>query len=156
MSFSQTQAHIPDSLQLQSSSTLGTGRVSTHRERLDKLEDKDVRKALAGRSGKRKRNDNYEVSLAEEDSDGSESDVAMRRSSSRSKSPIASKDTHPVESTASAVVGSALQRNPDGTAVAPRIRVKSDKKKASLPDGLSSPSNLVIRLRSVVGAPPNQ
>ncbi|KAF8917814.1 P-loop containing nucleoside triphosphate hydrolase protein [Mucidula mucida] len=122
---SQTQAHIPDSLQLQSSSTLGTGRVSTHRERLDKLEDKDVRKALAGRSGKRKRNDNYEVSLAEEDSDGSESDVAMRRSSSRSKSPIASKDTHPVESTSSAVVGSALQRNPDGTAVAPRIRVNN-------------------------------
>jgi ATP-dependent RNA helicase DHX37/DHR1 len=59
-----------DSVNLQSSSTLGTGRAYTHQERLDKAEDKEVRKALDGRSGKRKRhNDQFVVEEPDTDDD---------------------------------------------------------------------------------------
>ncbi|KAG2068389.1 hypothetical protein BDR04DRAFT_1232812 [Suillus decipiens] len=49
----QTQAQT-SSLDLQSSSTLGTGATSTARERQEKLEDKEVRRAMEGQLNKRR------------------------------------------------------------------------------------------------------
>jgi HrpA-like RNA helicase len=60
-------------LHLQSSSTLGTGKVSTNKERLDKLEDKETRRAINGRRGKRKRNtDRFDILQADNDDDEDE------------------------------------------------------------------------------------
>lgn len=136
---SQSQAQISNTLHLQSSSTLGTGRVSTHRERLDKLEDIEVRKALDGRVGKRKRNDEYPVRNADED-DGDDTELYFERASPLEvEGDSEAKITHIVHAEASAqptaststAVGSALQRNPDGTVVAPRIRPKRQKTKST-------------------------
>ncbi|KAJ7044117.1 P-loop containing nucleoside triphosphate hydrolase protein [Mycena alexandri] len=117
----QSQATLPSSLQLQSSATLGTGKSTTHRDRLDKLEDKETRRALDGRTGKRKRqDDSYAVIGAEESSDDeiNREDSALQISGPSSKPPTLS---------APAGVGSALQRNPDGSVVAPKIVPRNKK-----------------------------
>ncbi|KAK0187982.1 P-loop containing nucleoside triphosphate hydrolase protein [Armillaria mellea] len=136
---SQSQAQISNTLHLQSSSTLGTGRVSTHRERLDKLEDIEVRKALDGRVGKRKRNDEYPVRNADEDDEDDAELYFERASLLEVEEDSEAKITHIVHAEASGqptaststAVGSALQRNPDGTVVAPRIRPKRQKTKST-------------------------
>jgi ATP-dependent RNA helicase DHX37/DHR1 len=137
--FSQTQAELPSSLPLQSSSSLGTGKVSTHQELLDKLEDKETRRAMEGRAGKRRRHGNaYEVMVPDDD-DSSDVDLAGNgilgaAFVTAEDYPDVPKETVPSESAAAtaiesslavAEVGSALQRNPDGTVVAPRIRQKT-------------------------------
>ncbi|KAH7337143.1 P-loop containing nucleoside triphosphate hydrolase protein [Rhizoctonia solani] len=50
-----SQSDLPTSLNLGSSATLGTGKIISHAQRLDKSEDLAVRKALDGGSGRRKR-----------------------------------------------------------------------------------------------------
>ncbi|KDN34519.1 hypothetical protein RSAG8_12392, partial [Rhizoctonia solani AG-8 WAC10335] len=50
-----SQSDLPTSLHLGSSATLGTGKIISHAERLDKTEDLAVRKAFDGGSGRRKR-----------------------------------------------------------------------------------------------------
>ncbi|KAJ7459856.1 P-loop containing nucleoside triphosphate hydrolase protein [Mycena latifolia] len=110
---SQSQASLPTTVHLQSSATLGTGKAITHRDRLDKLEDKEIRRALDGRTGKRRRqDDSYTVTGPDVDTDDEELDQDDAVS-------------------ASAAVGSALQRNPDGSVVAPKIVPKSRVKKAT-------------------------
>jgi len=142
--FSQSQAQLPTSLNLQSSSTLGTGRVTTHRERLERLEDKEVRRAVAGRSGKRKRHDDsYAVIGPSDDEDEGDEDMAgtedERHYAQKNASQSAAKGREvvvfdsvsrdqPVASTSTAV-GSALQRNPDGTVVQPKVRQRAKGKK---------------------------
>lgn len=59
--FSQSQAQLPSTLQLQSSATLGSGKTSSHKEQLDKLEDKQVRRTI----------DKYQV-ISEPESDEDE------------------------------------------------------------------------------------
>ncbi|KAG6910680.1 hypothetical protein DXG01_008724 [Tephrocybe rancida] len=137
----QTQAEIPSSLFLQTSSTLGTGKATTHQERFERLEDKEVRRALEGRSGKRKRDDTYAVINAD-DEDASSEDEILRSDQEETKASSSSNLANeppreqptpptvvevtnmlPVASTSSAV-GSALKRNPDGTVVAPKVRSK--------------------------------
>ncbi|KAG7443024.1 P-loop containing nucleoside triphosphate hydrolase protein [Guyanagaster necrorhizus] len=136
---SQSQAQITSTLHLQSSSTLGTGKASTHRERLDKLEDIEVRKALDGRAGKRKRNDEYMVRNADEDEDDDTELYSGRDGPSEDEEVAEVKimdvvhteaSVQPVASTSTAV-GSALQRNPDGSVIAPRIRPKRHKTKST-------------------------
>lgn len=89
----KTQAQLPNALHLQSSSTLGTGYVKTHQERLDKDEDKEVRRIMDGRQvktkGKRTRGRNLFSGNAlyasdEEKSDG-ENDDHMESSSNQAK-----------------------------------------------------------------------
>lgn len=141
---SQTQAELPSSIHLQSSSSLGTGKVTTHLERLERLEDKEVRRALDGRAGKRKRHDDiYAVTVPDdEDSEDNEmiADVGRGRPSPAKESSTGeSKEKHlPEVASASAIkfaapapsaVGSALQRNPDGSVIAPKIRLKNNTKK---------------------------
>ncbi|KAF7365220.1 putative ATP-dependent RNA helicase PB1A10.06c [Mycena venus] len=121
----QSQAALPTTLHLQSSATLGTGKVTTHRDRLDKLEDKEIRRALDGRAGKRRRqDDSYAVTGPDEDMDEDESN-----SEDDAPSPMQiggpSKPAPAVS--APPAVGSALQRNPDGSSVAPKIVAKSKK-----------------------------
>ncbi|KAF8976944.1 hypothetical protein BDQ17DRAFT_1440885 [Cyathus striatus] len=73
--FSKTQASLPSSL-LQSSSTLGTGRLATHEELQARSEDKDVKRALDGRLGKRKRHrDAYDVSGPLDDNDSDDASL---------------------------------------------------------------------------------
>ncbi|KAF5382586.1 hypothetical protein D9615_002788 [Tricholomella constricta] len=143
----QTQAEIPSSLYLQTSSSLGTGKASTHQERFDRLEDKQVRRALDGRAGKRKRNDDvYAVVPADEkgsdtegedfisDADDERPSTNLKTSNVREEAAITTYDTGvqptlPVASVSSSV-GSALKRNPDGTVAAPKLRQKSKGKMA--------------------------
>ena len=142
--FSQTQAEIPSSLQLQSSGSLGTGRAATHQDRLDRLEDKQVRRAMDGRAGKRKRHDDFNaVTHADEDScsddhllEATESsrppankseNVGLHLEPSTMKSASVVVNHQPVVS-APPVVGSALQRNADGTLIMPKVRERKGKK----------------------------
>ncbi|KAL0579130.1 putative ATP-dependent RNA helicase DHR1 [Marasmius crinis-equi] len=123
---SQSQAQIPSSLQLQSSSTLGTGRVRTHQEITDRVEDKEVRRALDGRTGKRKRHEIFDVV---DGSDDEGSDVSELADEAPSKSAQISNVT--ANDTASQpVVGGALKRDANGNVVAPKVRQPSQKNKS--------------------------
>ncbi|KAF9077697.1 P-loop containing nucleoside triphosphate hydrolase protein [Rhodocollybia butyracea] len=120
---SQSQAQIPSSVHFQSSSTLGTGKIITHQDQLDKLEDKEVRRALEGRIGKRKRRDGlFDVMDADADDEDDEDELNSEAgpSKERPKGPL-----KPVDAP---TVGGALARNPDGTVVAPKVGHKSKKK----------------------------
>ncbi|KAJ7644132.1 P-loop containing nucleoside triphosphate hydrolase protein [Roridomyces roridus] len=116
---SQSQATLPTTLHLQSSATLGTGKSATHQDRLDKLEDKEIRRALDGRAGQRRRRqeDSYAVTGPDLDMDDDEPD----------DEPVAGPSSLPKAS----AVGSALQRNPDGTVVAPKVVPRSQGKKSA-------------------------
>lgn len=138
----QTQATMP-SLELQSSSTLGTGKVTSNRQRLDKAEDLQVRRAIDGRAGKRKRRaTNYSGA----DSESADSELDNRPgceidapSPKTTPAPIVSvvdyssgmtppnKDVQPSPS----IVGGALKRNVDGTVVQPRVVKKQKGKKTA-------------------------
>lgn len=157
---SQSQAELPSSLPLQSSSSLGTGKVLSHQEIADKLEDKDVRRAVEGRAGKRKRRSGaYETTILNDDNnhDGESTDDETRSLYREKESHVQKENlVEFVAPTLPAVVegvGSALQRNSDGTVIAPRVRQKTGDKKVRY--------NLVIgniqltslkSLRSVAGA----
>ncbi|KDR82679.1 hypothetical protein GALMADRAFT_1347828 [Galerina marginata CBS 339.88] len=139
---SKTQATLSSNI-LQSSATLGTGRTSTQQEHLDRVEDSRVRKSLGGQSGKRKRHQDV-FTVVDNDSEfdepmddfGSPEDVsspmALKQSNvsqDPSESEIIMIDTSTV-STGKAIhirpsVGSALQRNPDGSIASPKVRVKA-------------------------------
>ncbi|KAG6903245.1 hypothetical protein C0995_000140 [Termitomyces sp. Mi166 len=141
----QTQAEIPSSLHLQTSSSLGTGKTSTHQERLERLEDKQVRRALDGHLGKRKRRgDTYTVVDANDGGTDSEEERPLPggeeiKSSSNTGQVKESEDssikgstatvvgvsTEPPAPPTSSATGSALRRNPDGTVMAPKVRQKS-------------------------------
>ncbi|KAG5648122.1 hypothetical protein DXG03_006076 [Asterophora parasitica] len=137
----QTQAEIPSSLHLQTSSSLGTGKASTHQENFDRLEDKEVRRALDGRAGKRKRNDDVYAVLQADGEDSDEEDTDLACDADFDKDSLSRNSTKPRETAAviihdtgvqpvfpaastSSAVGSALKRNPDGTVSAPKVRQK--------------------------------
>lgn len=151
----KSQAQASSALNLQSSATLGTGKVTTHQHRLDQLEDREVRRALHGRSGKgkRRRTPNPALAGVNDDDDGDTSDFRMDvdvpggegegdeevgESMSCSK-PVVIVDSgfsttvqspeleiSPLPPTL-AVVGGALRRNADGSAAAPRISKRKPK-----------------------------
>ncbi|KAH8104549.1 P-loop containing nucleoside triphosphate hydrolase protein [Cristinia sonorae] len=145
---SKSQAQLPNALGLQSSATLGTGVAKTHMERLEKDEDKDVRRALDGSSQKkggkkRKRQPTLAVQSGMTD-ESSDSDVEMRSADEMEdgeagktrSNPVVIVDsgfsTAPAPQSTSLVtkiseVGSALQRNPDGSVVAPKISKRKPK-----------------------------
>ncbi|TFY66717.1 hypothetical protein EVG20_g4366 [Dentipellis fragilis] len=154
----KSQADLPTSLHLHSSSTLGTGRALTNQALLDKYEDKEVRRAMEGRSGKRRRGDRFDgVNDAESDEedaildkaaamevdveDGNEQEEGLTRDK-----PVVVVDSSfsaPSEPKVLPSVGSALQRNADGSVVAPRIIRKKEKgKSASIAaNGLDAKTN---------------
>lgn len=128
---------------LQSSSTLGTGRLSTFEERQDKAEDALVRKTLAGQAGKRKRHqDVYTVHDHEDDSsDGNDNEDVRPRKLGKHHSVDPAEDqpedeimvveappNPPQKKEAASAVGSALHRNADGSIAAPKVRLKPEGK----------------------------
>ncbi|KIK99635.1 hypothetical protein PAXRUDRAFT_822554 [Paxillus rubicundulus Ve08.2h10] len=138
----QTQASVP-SLDLQSSSTLGTGKAMSHRERLEKTDDMEVRRVMEGRSNKRRRrnNDFTVTSPGDSESEDAELDV-MDTDLGRDPPKAVVPDQVPIvdvstnlaaseKSVQPSVVGGALRRNSDGTIIAPRIVTKKDKGKQS-------------------------
>lgn len=149
--FSQSQAQLPNTVHLHSSSTLGTGRVTSHRERLDKLEDKEIRHALDGTTGKRKRtHDVFLVADADIDED---EDLEPNDSEHSSAARKPSHDVEIVDLTevsgsgavaSTSATGSALRKNPDGTVVQPQVRPKSQKNKVLLLSHLKQPPLLTL------------
>jgi len=120
---SQSQAQLPSSLQLQSSSTLGTGKASTHQQNLDKQEDKEVRHAL----GKRKRGkEDYDVVEEDSEEDGFEKSLDFYKTSQTTAEPPTSPFQVP---SVFPIIGSALQRNSDGSIPAPKVKPRSLNKK---------------------------
>ena len=137
---SQTQASLSSSV-LYSSASLGTGKLSTHQQLQEKAEDREVRKAFNGLSGKRKRHqDHFHIHGPDEDDDVSEAESHPQRLEiEQNTGTLAEQDANavisqidPIQSQSKVpslpvVLGSALQRNPDGSAVAPKIYAKSEK-----------------------------
>ncbi|KAL4073219.1 P-loop containing nucleoside triphosphate hydrolase protein [Scleroderma yunnanense] len=138
----QTQTTMP-SVALHSSSTLGTGKSMSNRQRLDRAEDLDVRRAIDGRIGKRRRqNPDYsDVTQSDSESEGSnhyDIDEDINPSTSELVSiaavsivDLSSGSVVPVKPTQS-VVGGALKRNSDGTLVTPRVVKKKEKGKKTV------------------------
>ena len=129
---------------LYSSASLGTGKLSTHQQLQEKAEDRDIRKAFIGLSGKRKRHqDHFHIHGPDEDDDVSEVESHPQKlegglleqnaeTLAEQVSNAVVSQVDPIQSQSKAhnlpvVVGSALQRNPDGSAVAPKIYAKSKK-----------------------------
>lgn len=140
---SQAQASLSSSV-LYSSASLGTGKLSTHQQLQEKAEDREIRKAFIGLSGKRKRHqDHFHIHGPDEDDDVSEVESYPQRVEEgwleQNIGTLPEQDTNavisqidPIQSQSKAhslpvVVGSALQRNSDGSAVAPKIYTKSEK-----------------------------
>ncbi|KAG1852016.1 P-loop containing nucleoside triphosphate hydrolase protein [Suillus tomentosus] len=143
----QTQAQT-SSLDLQSSSTLGTGATYTARECQEKLEDKEVRHAMEGHPNKRRRRHNdftiHEYGDSEDGSDAMDGIGFVERADQTPEQhdehehegpvtkefftdpPTASTVSQPAESTFT--VGGALKRNPDGSVVAPLVVNKKNAK----------------------------
>ncbi|KDQ11408.1 hypothetical protein BOTBODRAFT_177247 [Botryobasidium botryosum FD-172 SS1] len=142
---SESQAQVSNSLSLHSSSMLGSGKLLSNAERLSRDEDKQLRRALESKGGKRRRS-GASALVPERDleSSGEDEDIDEKGASkaSNSRAELAT-DTQEEESeeddlvaepvkplptidtkaagTTPAAVGSALRRNPDGSVVAPRI-----------------------------------
>ncbi|THH27990.1 hypothetical protein EUX98_g6197 [Antrodiella citrinella] len=143
---SKSQAELPNTLGLQSSSTLGTGAAITHLERIERDEHKATRRAFDGSSqkkkGKKQRNrfsGHVAPSGVTDESDVEDSDAEMlsadeEEGKSRSN-PVVIVDSGFSTAPAASVpsinqipeVGSALQRNPDGSVMAPRISARKTK-----------------------------
>lgn len=136
-----------DSALLHSSSTLGSGKISTHRERVEKNEDLQVRYAIGSQAGGGKRHlgvldmDTINVEYDSEDGEGLSRSVMepserpeptptkLLANEKNLNVPGARGSAEPsVKVTATpAVLGSALRRNEDGTVVAPAVRRKPKK-----------------------------
>ncbi|KAI9443209.1 P-loop containing nucleoside triphosphate hydrolase protein [Lactarius indigo] len=130
----KSQADLPNTLRLYSSSTLGAAKTATVQDRLDRLEDKNVTRALHSRQRKAGRF----ADVAESDgSDGAADDFHSKRDSIEGRG-----DTPPrgpvvvVDSLSTATkkqemptstVGSALRRNADGSVAKVRIVKKKGK-----------------------------
>lgn len=123
---------------LHSSALLGSGKLSTHQELQERAEDRDIRKALSGQSGKRKRHqDHFHIHGPNEDDDISEVEShpeilekEFLEQTGTLAPNIVIPPIAPIQSKAHnlpVMVGSALQRNSDGSAIAPKIRAKSEK-----------------------------
>lgn len=89
----------------------------THQKLAEKLEDKETRRALDGRLGKRKRHDqSYDV-IDEADGSSDDEDLDLEQ---KEVPQITSRD-QPV---AASAVGSALKRDSSGNPLPPKVRAK--------------------------------
>ena len=121
---------MPSTLQLQSSSALGSGRTLTAQEKLEKTEDKEVSRAIYSRqTSGRFTGDIAESDEGEEVLDHSERDTTQDGEGTSPRGPVVIVDststaTRKKDVPDDAVVGSALQRNAHGSIVKPRIMKK--------------------------------
>ncbi len=122
-----------DSALLQSSSTLGSGQISTHQERVEKNEDLQVKHAIRGQVGKRKREYGIPNMISVGDSSEDEGEGLGRSEveSDERPEPVVGKQGILAPSVTvrgtSTVIGGALRMNEDGTVVAPIVRRKPKK-----------------------------
>ena len=151
---------MPSTLQLQSSSTLGSGRTHTAQEKLEKTEDKEVLRAIHSRqisgrfAGDTSESDEGEEVLDNTQDVHSKYDTTQDGEGTSPRGPVVIVDS---TSTATrrqdvpddAVVGSALQRNTDGSIVKPRIM----KKKRGTTVRMISPLSCGVILISAVSRP---
>lgn len=127
----KTQATIT-SVALHSSATLGTGKIMTNRQRLDKAEDLNVRCTIDGKIGNRRRRNMDYSGARSSDSDHEQSEYYDPDSNSFPTSIDTvsmvdfSSGSVPPEKQAQSAVGGALKRNPDGTLIAPRVVKKKE------------------------------
>ncbi|CAA7261404.1 unnamed protein product [Cyclocybe aegerita] len=132
----KTQASLSSSL-LQSSSTLGTGKALTHKELQEKAEDSLVKKSLLGQPGKRKRHqDVFDIQEADDEdeelSPDEDDEVPDHHNVDSTPLELPSETSVVIDESPSlppaksaATVGSALQRNLDGSTVAPKVRPRT-------------------------------
>ncbi|CAL1713077.1 unnamed protein product [Somion occarium] len=144
----KSQAQLPSALDLQSSATLGTGAARTHKEILDKREDKDIRRAVNGQTSKRqhkRKGATYTSGVTDESEDDRDVDEGMdvdqddrdsdeELGKSRSKPFVVVDSGFSTAPATSAVavakipeVGSALKRDSNGKVVAPNIKKKKSR-----------------------------
>lgn len=131
----KSQAELPNTLRLYSSSTLGAGKTATVQDRLDKLEDKDVRRALHLRQRKvGPLDDVTESDYSDAVAAGPHSEKDSRggqRDDSPTRGPVVVVDSLSTEikkqEVPAATVGDALRRNADGSIVKARIMKKKGK-----------------------------
>ncbi|KAI5825792.1 P-loop containing nucleoside triphosphate hydrolase protein [Schizophyllum commune Tattone D] len=133
----KSQSEVSNVLQLQSSATLGTRKPITHQDVFAQEEDKEVRRAFDSRPGKRRRlNGPAEIgdlSDSEDEDVRMDGNVPMRAARSRSSSPqpiiVQDQPFQPQRSVVKhePVLGGALQRNADGTPVAPIVKKRGTK-----------------------------
>ncbi|EKM60771.1 uncharacterized protein PHACADRAFT_203923 [Phanerochaete carnosa HHB-10118-sp] len=150
---SKSQARGTSALGLKSSSTLGTGKAVTHQERIAKEEHHEVKRALEGSTGRKKRKRPYRsytgAATDSEDEQDAPTGEDGRSSPSAAPEPESGKTrANPVvivDSGFSTVkqepiltpavnvsyIGSALKRAPDGSAIAPRVVKKQAKSRAA-------------------------
>ncbi|KAG8930712.1 putative ATP-dependent RNA helicase DHR1 [Tulasnella sp. 418] len=130
-----SQATI-NSLNLQSSSTLGSGKPTTHAQRIAKEEHQSVKTVLDGSGNKRKRR-RIDIEVDDDDSEASELEdndmdplaIDSVPKTDRFVSVVeegltslgSSVVTPAIKTSATVSIGSALLRNPDGSVVAPRV-----------------------------------
>ncbi|KAJ8518483.1 hypothetical protein ONZ45_g4442 [Pleurotus djamor] len=110
---SKSQAELPSTLDLHTSSTLGTGKPTTHQDHLDQTEDRDIRRVLDGVSGSRKRQVEHDVDSSSDDfddADDAEPQLPIRPASPPSHTPT---------------VGAALQQGSKKTHMKKWAAVKS-------------------------------
>ncbi|KAI0061700.1 P-loop containing nucleoside triphosphate hydrolase protein [Artomyces pyxidatus] len=145
---SKSQAELPNTLHLYSSSTLGAGKISTNQDRLDKQEDKEIRRVVDGRLGSRRKRADRFAGVAGSESDASDlgdEDTSMvpehdedEQEGKSKATPIVIVDStttvymKPEPNAPPATVGSALQRNADGSVVTPRILKRKEKGKRTI------------------------
>ena len=126
---------MPSILQLQSSSTLGSGRALTAQERLEKTEDKEVRRAIFSRQRRGGHLADTAESVEDDEVVDDAQDVhsddtiqADEGTSARDRVVVVvdstSTATRKQDVPADIVVGGALQRNADGSIAKPRIMKK--------------------------------
>lgn len=134
---------------LQSSSTLGTGKLSTFEERQEKAEDALVRKSLAGQAGKRKRHqDVYTVEDVSSDDGDNDKDIRPKKQTRLDVEGIEDNSSNdimvvdaplnpPPKKASESSVGSALHRNADGSIAMPKVRPpKAGKMVCSIPTAI--------------------
>ncbi|KAF8895535.1 P-loop containing nucleoside triphosphate hydrolase protein [Infundibulicybe gibba] len=132
---SQSQAELPTTLHLHSSSTLGTGRVTDHHERRAREEDKEVRRALDGRNNKRKRqDDSFAVTIPDDEDESDDGAMSLKQAHFReNKEEMSAQEDEPSTTPGNALldkkssIGSALQKNLNGTAMVTKMATKKQK-----------------------------
>ena len=132
---SKSQAELPNTLRLCPSSALGAGKTTTVQDRLDRLEDKNVRRALHSRQQKA---GPFNDVTESDDSDAAADDPHSEKNSSGGqrdefapRGPVVVVGSHSTEikkqEVPASTIGSALQRNADGSIVEARIIKKKGK-----------------------------
>ncbi|VDC00770.1 unnamed protein product [Peniophora sp. CBMAI 1063] len=161
---SKSQAELPSTLALQSSATLGTGRVTTHSTLQARAEDRQVRRAMDGVVSRKRKRGSVEVRAASgsESESGDEEMVASgveemdvdgdeEPGHSAENPVVVVEDYGPAPPPAKQpTVGGALKRNADGSIAAPKVLARKDKGKRTILQKWKRPSQAKPELEMAI------